>query len=215
MFRKIYVLVLLLLLGVSTYGQKSGLNARMALSVNAVDLGWFLTPNLGMQYAVGRHWTVKAEVKYNRWTFNDGSADSRVRHARQEYSLGGRWWGWYTYTGWWIGLSAKYREYSGCGLSSLNPGSWGDRYVKEEGDAVGAALSFGYSVQITEWLDIDFGLGIWGGNAWYRQYSGEADGSGNVCPRYGKRTDASVDAPASHTLFIAPDEVMVTAVFIF
>jgi len=215
MYRRFIVLVSVLLCGTHLWCQNGGLNARTALSVNAVDIGWFLTPNLGVQYGLDHHWTLEADVKYNRWTFNDGSIDSRVRHARQEYSLGGRWWRWRTFSGWWTGFAAKYREYSGCGLSSLNPGSWGDRYIKEEGDAVGVALSFGYSIRVTDWLDIDLGLGIWGGYSWYRQYSGEADGTGAVCPRYGKRIDATVDAPSSGTFFIAPDQIIVAGVFKF
>lgn len=188
-------------------------DSRLALSSNLFDWGYFLTPNISVQMAVGRHWTIIAEGKYNNWSFNDESIDNRMRQARQEYSAGFRWWGWYTYTGWWAGSRIMYREYSGNRVLIHNISDWGNRFIKEEGDAFGLVLSGGYSFQITRWLDIDLGLGIWGGYTLYKQYSGEADGTGSVCPRYGLRTDAADNRP-SGGFFIGPAEICISLIFI-
>lgn len=190
-------------------------NSRFALSTNCFDWLYFLTPNVSVQYALNQHWTLLAEAKYNNWSYNSDSIDNRIRQARQEYSFGFRWWGWYTYSGWWVGCRAMYREYSGNWALAHSFSDWGNRSIKEEGDAFGLAVSGGYSLQLKRWLDLDFGIGLLGGYTFYKQYSGEADGTGAVCPRYGRRIDAAVDEPASQAFFIGPAEVVVSLVFIF
>ena len=198
----------------SFYRDVAVTNSRLALSTNVFDWCYFLTPNVGVQYAVAQHWTLLAEAKYNRWAFRNDSPDGRLRQARQEYSLGFRWWDWYTYSGLWAGGRLMYREYSGNGPLCHSFADWGNRYLKEEGDAFALAASIGYSFQIKRWLDIDLGVGILGGYTLYRQYSGEADGTGAVCPRYGRRIDAPVFKPASGEFFIGPAEVVISVTFI-
>lgn len=178
--------------------------SRFAFSTNAVDWAWFVTPNIDLQYAVGRRFTIEATAKFNGWTFFDQSAEKRNRQCRQEYSLGMRFWPWYTYSGWWVGAEAQYQEYSRRPVANV--------FRKEEGDAAGVALSAGYSIQVLSWFNIDVGLGFWGGQKWYKTY----ESVDRACPECGKRVDRldGSDAP-SQSFFLMPDEARIALMFIF
>lgn len=178
-------------------------HARVALSTNAVDWAWFITPNITAQFAVSQHVTIEASARYNNWSFMNDSPTDRLRFAQSTYGLGARWWTWYTYSGVWYGAKAQYSEYS--------RGSFVNRYIKEEGDAAGLSLSAGYSIHINKWFDVDFGLSLWGGKKWYKTYESET----NVCPSCGRRTDAAYDQPASTKTFLEPNEAVIALMFVF
>ena len=178
--------------------------SRIAMSTNAVDWAWYVTPNIEIQYAVHRRWTLDATAKYNNWTYFDKDAYRRNRQCRQEYSLGFRFWPWYTYSGWWFGMNAQYQDYSRRQVRNI--------YRKEEGDAFGLSAGAGYSVHIKPWLNIDFGIGFWGGKKYYKVYE-SADWA---CPECGKRVDRvdGNEAP-SRGWFILPNYALASLMFIF
>lgn len=70
----------------------------------------------------------------------------------------------------------------------------------EEGDRFGAGLYAGYTHMLSSHFNLEFGLGLWGGMASYRQYS---------CPVCGLTTDSGTKA------FILPDDVMISLVYVF
>lgn len=165
-------------------------SSRWCVSTNAADWAYLLTVNAGGQYAISRHFTLETQARWNPWSFNN--ADNDVFQSRQRtFSVGGRWWPWYTYSGWWLGARGQYQEYNSGGLSSAST---------EEGDALGVVLAGGYSVQITRWLNVDLGVGIWGGHSRYTTYA---------CPHCGRVTDSG------EKVFFLPDEMLVSAMFIF
>lgn len=177
--------------------------ARFAISTNIVDLGWFLTPNLDIQYSFGRRWSVEAMTKYNNWTFREEDPMRKNRQCSQEYSAGVRFWPWYVYSGWWFSAGGQYEEYSQRSLTNI--------YRKEEGDAFGLALAAGHSIQLRSWLNIDFGLGFWSGYKLYKAYEGT-----EACPDCGKRVDRlDGSEEPSGKFFLLPDEVFVSVMFIF
>lgn len=178
--------------------------SRIAMSTNAVDWMWYVTPNIEIQYAIHRRLTLDVKAKYNNWTYYDKDAYKRNRQCRQEYSLGFRFWPWYTYSGWWFGADAQYQEYSRRQLQNI--------YRKEEGDAFGLSAGVGYSVQIKPWFNIDFGIGIWGGKKYYKVY----ESVDWACPECGKRVDRvdGNEAP-SQGWFILPNYALVSLMFIF
>lgn len=190
--------------GEKTVNKADDRTARWAVSTNVADWGWYATPNVNAQWAVARHVSAEAEAKYNNWTFKDSSPTARNRQARQEYSLGARWWPWYVYSGWWAGAGAQYQEYS------RRPMNHSDR--KEEGDAYGVYVSGGYALQIKPWLNLDFGLGFWTGAKSYKLYQD----SKQACPTCGKRIDKDdLDDSPSHKGFILPDELKISLMFVF
>lgn len=178
--------------------------SRIALSTNSVDWIWYVTPNIEVQYAVHRRWTLDATAKYNNWTYHDKDADKRNRQCRQEYSLGFRFWPWYTYSGWWFGANAQYQDYSRRQFRNI--------YRKEEGDAFGLSVGGGYSVQIKPWLNLDFGIGIWGGRKYFKVYE-SADWA---CPECGKRVDRTDGSEIpSRGWFVLPNYALASLMFIF
>lgn len=65
-----------------------------------------------------------------------------------------RWWPWYVFSGWWISGKAQYSKFSDTGL-------W--RYALNEGTAVGLVLSAGYTLMVSKRVNLEFGIGGWGG----------------------------------------------------
>lgn len=139
---------------------------NLSVSTNLVDWANMGTMNLEAGYAVAQHWSLEAGVKYNPFSFGEGEA---ARQSRQRsVSAGARWWPWNTYSGWWGAAALRYQEYNTGGFVSPRT---------TEGDRYGAALKGGYSMMLTPWLNMDFGLGVWGGYDVYTVYA---------CPRCGR-----------------------------
>ena len=175
----------------------SGEYSRWGFSLNFADILFCGTLNAGAQFSVARRVSLDANVRYNNWTYNDDTPADRFRYAQRTVAAGIRFWPWYVYSGWWIGTKAQYQEYSRGGLFNMK--------YKEEGDAFGLALSGGYAVQINPWLDIDFGLGFWGGvknsTTWFLE--------DESCPKCGRQIDKGT------RLFLLPNEVFVSLLFVF
>ena len=164
--------------------------ARVAVDQNLADYIFLGTLNAELQYAVHRNWTLGLGARYNNWTWRHRE-DTQFQARQQSYYITGRWWPWYTYSGWWAGGKLQYQEYNRGGI--LGPET-------EEGDAVGVALGGGYAVHVNRWLNVDFGLFGWGGMTRYISYA---------CPYCGARTGEGVKA------FFLPDEVRVSLQFVF
>jgi len=164
--------------------------ARLAVTQNLADYIFLGTLNAEAQYSVHRNWTLSAGTRYNNWTWRHRQ-DTQFQARQKTFYVGGRWWPWYTYSGWWAGGKLQYQEYNRGGL--LGPET-------EEGDAVGLSLGGGYAVHVNHWLNVDFGLFGWGGMTRYVTYA---------CPYCGQRTGEGTKA------FILPDEVRVALQFIF
>lgn len=69
-----------------------------------------------------------------------------------------------------------------------------------EGDAYGVGISAGYSLMLSRRINLDFGIGIWGGKYFYRTYA---------CPTCGKTISEG------HSFFILPSEADLSLVYIF
>lgn len=171
-----------------------------SLAANAGDMLELGTLGLEASVGLSQHWSATAGAKFNPWTFrskdtynglyNDPNPD-QMQDRRQQYSLGARFWPWHVFSGLWIGGKAQYEEYNRGGL--LN-----DRTT--EGDAFGGALSGGYSLMIRDNINLDFGVGLWGGWTKYTTYN---------CPSCGTVLDKG------SKMFLLPNEVILAFVYIF
>ena len=85
----------------------------------------------------------------------------------------------------------QYQEYNRGGIISQRT---------EEGDAYGLSLSGGYSLMLHEHLNLDFGLGLWGGQKTYITYA---------CPSCGKITGKG------YKWFLTPNEIRISIAYIF
>ena len=162
---------------------------KVSVSVNALNLVSFGTLNISGSYAMDRHWTSELEWVWNPWTYNVG--DSQFQNRNLTGSLGARYWPWHVYSGWWIKGNLQYQIYNRGGVYSD---------LSEEGDAGGVGTGFGYALMLTPWLNLDFGVGLWGGTKNYVVYE---------CTRCGRIVESG------SKWFVAPDNFMLTFSFIF
>ena len=154
MMKKMIILVLGLMAACTLHAQ------RFTLGTNIADYVDYGTLNLSGTLAVGKRWSLGTEVKYNPYLF---SREGRPRSARQRlFSLGSRYWPWHVYSGWWLGAKMQYQEYNRGGIRSE---------LTEEGDRFGAGLSGGYSYMLLPHLNLDIGIGFWGGWSRYTAYA--------------------------------------------
>ena len=163
---------------------------RWAVGLDVADMINLGTVSIDRSVATGQHITINAEVAVNPWTFNKGRED-QFQNRKQVYSLGVRYWLWNAYSGWWFSGDAQYREYNYGGITD-------DR--SEEGDMGGLALGAGYSLPLTEYFNLDFGVGFWGGYKIYVTYA---------CPQCGKVIDSG------GKWFIMPNNVKLGLVWTF
>lgn len=142
------------------------LSQNISVATNLPDWANMCTFNLQAGYALSQHWSLDAGVKYNPFSFGD---DSDARQSRQRsVSAGARWWPWNVYSGWWGAAALRYQEYNTGGFETSRT---------REGDRMGAAIKGGYAMMLTPYLNLDFGLGVWGGYDVYTVYA---------CPRCGR-----------------------------
>ena len=189
MRRSIAILLLdipLLLLSMTAGAQQFSVSTNLA--------GWadFGTANLEAGTAVARHISLHAGFRYNPWTFRPTTSEAdQLQNRKRAFNAGIRWWPWHIYSGWWLGARGQWMEYNRGGIFSRST---------EEGEAVGAGLSAGYTRMLHRNWNIEFGLGVWGGTTRYTTYA---------CPTCGTVTDGGKKA------FILPDDLMVSLIYIF
>jgi len=164
---------------------------RWSVSTNLVDWATIGTINLEGSASLAQRVSVQAGFKYNPWTFRADDPDKQFQLRQKTYYAGVRWWPWHVFSGWWMSAYGQYREYNRGGLLSRET---------EEGDAFGGGVSGGYALMLSESLNVEFGVGLWGGVKDYTRYS---------CPRCGKILDEGRKA------FVEPDDIRISFVFIF
>lgn len=170
--------------------RQNGRNPHWAIAANVADAFTFGTMGVGLQFAVSRNVTLEAKGRYNPWIWND--KENRQFHYRhQTYSVGARWWPWYTFSGWWVSGALQYQQYNRAGIIV--------DYARE-GDAFGLTVGAGYAVQIFPWMNIDLGWGFFAGYHKYNKYA---------CPVCGKLLETA-DKP-----FILPDFITINLMFVF
>ena len=162
---------------------------NVAVSTNIADYANLGTINAEASYALARHWSINAGLKYNPFVF--GSGDSIVQSKQRSIAMGARFWPWHIYSGWWISGKVRYQEY--------NVGTSAAEYTAE-GDRMGGSLAGGYSYMLNAHLNFEVGLGAWAGYDSYVRYS---------CPRCGR-----VVGEGSRFFFL-PDDITVSFSYVF
>lgn len=131
---------------------------RWSIGTNALQWLNFGTPNLALGVAVGRHFSLELGGRYNSWKFK--TKKTPIWNQQQTGWLGFRYWPWYVYSGFWLGLKAQYSGISTTGI-------W--RPALETGQGVGARLSLGYTFMLSSYCNLELGMGAWGGR--YLKYT--------------------------------------------
>ena len=151
--KRILIIVIGLMLCVSAGAQEFA--PKFALRANMAELVQGGTIDVETSVGFSRHWSADADLRYN--PYYDAS-------KQRSLGVGARWWPWYVYSGLWFSGKARYQEYSMLAEYS------------EEGDRVGGSLTAGYSRMLGRHLNLDFGLGLWGGYETYSVYACETCG---------------------------------------
>lgn len=171
--------------------QAQAYSNRFGLSANLLDYARLGTMNMDFSYAVSKHCSLVAGARYNPFTFRKGDPDRQFQYRQISCAAGARVWPWHVWSGWWFAGKLRYQEY--------NAGGIGTRET-EEGDRVGAGIYAGYALMLAPHLNMEFGLGFWGGLDWYRRYS---------CPVCGILEDGG------RRPFVRPDDFMISLVYVF
>jgi len=190
--------------------QKKVSFVHCSVGTNFLDYVDFGTINGEISLSVARHFSINIGAKYNNWEF--GEAENATWDKRRQFSAGMRYWPWYIYSGWWFGVKGQYEEYSRANfLNAIFYPECGKQYDKygnlkgygaSEGDEFGVGISAGYTLMLHKNLNLDFGIGIWGGLDKRTVYDR---------PKEGK-----IDKEHSgNKFFILPNDIQVSLVYVF
>lgn len=163
-----------------------------SLSTNLASLAQLGTVNAELGAGVSRHVSLNAALRYNPFIYGkDPSGGDTVQDKKQSYALGAKFWLWHLYSGWWLGSSMQYEEFSRGGFKSRET---------SEGDRYGSVISAGYSYLLGKHFNLDLGLGMWGGWEKYTTYA---------CPKCGEKIDSG------DKVFFLPDAAILAISYIF
>ena len=186
---KIILLSFLLLLGV---GHRCNAQ-KVSVSTDLMDWAYLWTVNAEANVSVSQHVTVLAGAKINPWMYDLKKSGKELYECQNTVYAGVRYWPWHVFSGWWIGAKAQYSSFKRTGLFN-NP-------KLKTGKSIGAGLSGGYTFMLNERLNLDLGLGFWGGR--HLKYSEYETPKAEV---------PAINAPKN---FIAVDELTVGLMYIF
>lgn len=187
--KKLLMVVFLAL--VVSFGARPAFAQRVAISTNAGDWLFYGTINAEASVAVSQHFSINASGRYNPWTYAKGDRDNQSQQRQRSADLGMRYWPWHVYSGWFVGAKAQWQEFNRTGFNSRHT---------SEGTGYGAAISGGYSLLLTPHINMEFGLGVWGGYQKYTLYA---------CPTCGRIIDQG------SKWFFLPNEIIASVVYVF
>lgn len=162
-----------------------------SLSTNLAAYAQFGTLNCEASYALARHWSLTAGMRYNPFTFSGGAEDGARQLRQRTVAVGTRYWPWHIYSGWWLAAKAQYQEYNFGGFRTPET---------QEGDRVGGGLTAGYTYMIGPHFNIEAGAGVWAGEDWYTRYA---------CPSCGRTLDKG------NRKFLMLNEVLLGLTYVF
>lgn len=126
---------------------------HFTIQTNAVQWAELGTINAAVGISTSRHFSLEAGFRYNPFTFHKSSGLT-IKNQKTSVYAGIRYWPWYVFSGWWISGRGQWEKFSDTGL-------W--RYALNEGSRAGIVLSTGYTWMISKKINIEFGIGGWGG----------------------------------------------------
>ncbi len=164
---------------------------RFSLSTNFLEWASLGTMNVEGSYSISRRVSLTAGARYNPFTFRRANPERQFQLRQQSYSLGVRMWPWHAGAGWWLAGKGRYQEYNFGGIVGRKT---------REGDRAGLGLYAGYTHMLSSRLNLEFGLGVWGGLDFYKLYSCQ------VC---------GITLDQGRKGFLLPDDVMISLVYVF
>lgn len=164
---------------------------KLSVSTDLLGYAFFCTMNAEISYSVSQKWSLTASARSNPFTFRKDEPENQFQFRQQSYAFGARLWPWHTGSGWWFAGKLRYQEYNRGGLFLQDT---------QEGDRFGPGLYLGYTHMLARNVNIEFGVGMWGGLDIYRKYS---------CPVCG------IETAIGQKIFILPDDLMISIAYVF
>jgi len=177
--KKIYILLVVLgtlFLSTRSFGQ------NMYVSTNLLDYVNIGTINAEFGLSPKPKWSFYSRVRYNPFTLN---MKKQMQNRVASVAFGTKYWFWYTNTGWFLNSHLSFSLYNTGGI--LNSKAY-------EGEAFSLSAGGGYSLMLSERLNLDFGIGLQGGYTSYTEFE---------CPKCGKITGKE------KKIFVAPSNLLV------
>ncbi len=110
-----------------------------------------ITPNLGLEIGMGKHFSLDFSGGYHPWSLND---DKSLQHWTVQPEL--RYWFLERFDGHYLGLHAQYADYDFSGLDL----PWGmDKEYAYDGNVWGGGLSYGYHLYLFPQWNMEFTIG--------------------------------------------------------
>lgn len=164
---------------------------KLSVSTNLLDWSGLGTLNGEASFAIGKHWSVGADAKYNPFSYGKKEVGKRMQARQQSYSAGTRYWPWHIYSGWWLRGNIKYQEYNVGGIFS-------EKTV--EGDRFGGEVGAGFTYMLHPHFNLELGAGVWAGYDIYTKYR---------CPVCGPIEGKG------EKYFILPSEAIIALAYVF
>ena len=162
---KRYLIIVAVLLGAFAFEAKA---QKVAVKSNL--LYWATaTPNVGVEVALGKRWTMEVAGGYNPWTLNQAT-NHKAKHWLVTPEV--RYWFCESLHGHFLGINGNYAQYNISGmpiqkafinLKTNAPKNENLKSARAEGWAVGAGITYGYQFIIApRWnLELTAGIGWW------------------------------------------------------
>lgn len=164
---------------------------ELSLSTNTLDYAYLGTMNMEGSYAIAQHWSVTAGLKYNPFTWKAENETGIMRNRQFVCAAGVRYWPWHVYSGWWLAAKGQYQIYNIGGITKLDT---------REGNRIGGGVAAGYSYMLLKHLNLEMGVGAWGGLDRYVLFS---------CPKCGRILDQGDE------LFVLLNDVILSLTYVF
>lgn len=149
--RRPFLFAMLLSLAVVLQAQEKNSNYKMPVfAVKTNALYWATTtPNLGIEFAVGRKHTIDISGNYNPFSFSD----KKFKHwfVQPEY----RYWFCDRFYRHFIGIHAHVGEFNVCNIKLLNT-----EHYRYQGTFYGAGISYGYHWILGNHWSLETSIGI-------------------------------------------------------
>lgn len=184
--KKLILTLLLTFYTMTLSGQK------WSISTNLIDYANFATLNIEGGYSISQHWNITLNSKYNPFIFNEKEGpDKQFQNKSLILACGAKFWPFFVYSGFFYGVKLQWQQYNRGGITSA------DTY---QGDAVGVGFNFGYALMLRKNINMEFGVGIWGGHTKYIHYA---------CPKCGRELNRD------NKWFIYPNDIQLSISYTF
>ena len=164
---------------------------KVQLSTNLLGYANFGTINGEIGLGLSQQFSIYIQGKYNPFEYKFRSGSRQINNKQISVACGGKYWPWYSYSGWFISGQIGWMRYNKGGFFSRST---------YEGDAYGVTFSGGYAMLLSPRVNMDFGVGLMGGYTSYTKYA---------CPKCGEILKQG------KKIFIAPDNILVQLSYLF